>query len=399
MTDKERIASLFQKHLAEQASAAETAELFALIGKSGDQEYLKNSITALYAADQSADDVAAPKEIDWETMFACATASPLPQKQGGSVVQLFRTRKWAVAAVLLIIAGAAWWMIAQRQQSTSLKPDQIAVQQEILPGKQGAVLTLSDGRTIVLDSVSSGLIATEGSAKVIRNADGTIVYNTTASENGKELFNTMQTPKGRQYQLTLPDGSKVWLNAASSITYPVAFNGNARRIRLSGEAYFEVVTDKQKPFFVEMQNRSLVQVLGTSFNVSAYENETAIRTTLLGGVVKVSNASDKSLVLKPGQQAVIADGSELVTLAAKPDLSKIMAWKNGLFNFEGAGVAEVMNQIERWYNVDVIYEGAVPQKEFVGEMNRQLPLSGVLKGLSGTGIRFRLEGRKLIVLQ
>ena len=395
MTEKARIAWLFQRHTSEQASEAETAELFELIRNAGDQEVLKEAITDVYAAENAPIEEAA---VDWDAMFARATGQPLPVKPAPAKLLRFPIAiRWVAAAVLIIIS-AVWWLMTDRKQTTVLPPVAGTEQQDMLPGKQGAILTLSDGRTIVLDSAASGLIAADGSTQVVKRTDGTIAYNAKSSD-AKELLNTMRTPNGRQYQLTLPDGSKVWLNAASSITYPVAFNSNTRKIKLNGEAYFEVAADKQKPFMVEMPDQSVVQVLGTSFNINAYNNETGISTTLIAGSVKVSSRAKNSLVLKPGQQAVVLNGSETVTLDSKPDLSKILAWKNGLFNFEGAGVEEVMKQLERWYDVEVVYEGAIPQKEFIGEMNRQLPLSGVLKGLTGTGIKFRLEGRKLIVQQ
>jgi ferric-dicitrate binding protein FerR (iron transport regulator) len=209
----------------------------------------------------------------------------------------------------------------------------------------------------------------------------------------------MTTPKGRQFQVTLPDGTNVWLNAASSVRYPTSFTGNERRVEVTGEAYFEVVKNAAKPFIVEVNNKAAVEVLGTSFNINAYGDERSVRATLLSGSIRVGvpfAGRKKAVVLAPGQQAEVA-GTQ-ITVAENQDADKILAWKNGLFNFDGADLEEVMRQLERWYNIEVVYENGIPHTRFIGEMSRQIALTDLLDILKRTEVDFRVEGRKLIVL-
>jgi ferric-dicitrate binding protein FerR (iron transport regulator) len=216
----------------------------------------------------------------------------------------------------------------------------------------------------------------------------------------------MSTPKGRQFQVTLPDGTKVWLNAGSSIRYPTVFNGGERKVEVMGEAYFEVAHNAKMPFKVNVNNKAELEVLGTHFNVNAYDNEATINTTLLEGSVKVGSRSRspsgaigklQSAVLKPGNQAVLTHDSRL-TIHDNVDVNQVMAWKNGLFNFEGATFREIMNELERWYDIEIVYEKTVPDIEFEGKMTRDVPLHDLLKMLERSDIHFRIEGRKLIVL-
>jgi len=191
----------------------------------------------------------------------------------------------------------------------------------------------------------------------------------------------------------LPDGTQVWLNAASSITYPVAFTGKQRNVKISREAYFEVMQDKEKPFVVEVDGGMPVEVLGTHFNVNSYTDEGAVKTTLLEGSVRVG----QGVVLKPGQQ-VWADGQRL-SVRSNINMDKVMAWKNGLFNFEDASLQEVMRQLERWYDITVVYEGRIPDIQFEGEISRNINLSNLLRVLARAEVKFRLEeGRRLVVL-
>lgn len=253
---------------------------------------------------------------------------------------------------------------------------------------------------------------------------GGIAYDATAAATGKVAYNTMTTPKGRQFQVTLPDGTKVWLNAASSIRYPTVFNDEERKVEVMGEVYFEVAraissNGEKKPFIVDVlpstgrdgiQTGTRLEVLGTHFNVNAYNNEVTINTTLLEGSVRVSQSmtAQPAVTLKPGQQAQVYNYGGVVPIPENrgkvmkvindADINKIMAWKNGLFNFEGASFAEVMGQLERWYDVEIVYEKTVPDIEFEGKMTRDVPLHDLLKMLERSDIHFRIEGRKLIVL-
>jgi ferric-dicitrate binding protein FerR (iron transport regulator) len=205
----------------------------------------------------------------------------------------------------------------------------------------------------------------------------------------------MSTPRGGQYQLTLADGSQVWLNAESSITYPTAFNGNDRKVSITGEAYFEVAKDKKKPFRVDI-GPATIEVLGTHFNMNTYKDEQTNKTTLLEGSVRIKTVHT-SLTLRPGQQGQYNPRTNNLSLAVHPDVEQAVAWKNGVFNFNNVKLEEAMRQIARWYDVQVVYEKTIPATTFGGKMGRDLKLSQVLKLLGEMGIQFRIEGKKLIV--
>nr|WP_240966322.1 FecR family protein [Pseudoflavitalea sp. G-6-1-2] len=306
----------------------------------------------------------------------------------------FKKWGWAAAAVVLLTGGALFLFNNPTKVQQPATP-QTVVQRTIQPGKNGALLTLADGSQIVLDSVGDGVIASQqGSNAVLKN--GALSYS--GNESGEPAYNTLSTPRGRQFRLQLPDGSRVWLNAASSIRYPTAFAGNERKVEVSGEAYFEVAPNINMPFRVNVNNRANIEVLGTSFNVSSYENEANISTTLIEGAVKVSvDAGSRSAILKPGQQASIQQGTNNLAVVNDVDTDKIIAWKNGYFNFGKATLPEVMRQLERWYDIETVYEKGIPETKFVGKLTRNITLNELFQILDSTGVNFRIEGRKLIV--
>ncbi|MGO4294024.1 FecR domain-containing protein [Chitinophaga sp. RAB17] len=319
-----------------------------------------------------------------------------------SIFHIHSLRKWgwAAAAVAMLLGGATWFWVNHTSAPTTLQASNQAV---IVPGKEGAILTLADGRQVSLDSMGNGVVTHQSGASVVMS-NGKLIYDAAGESASSTEYNKMTTPKGRQFQVTLPDGTRVWLNAASSIRYPTAFTGQERRVEVTGEVYFEVAKDANKPFLVNINNKGTIEVLGTSFNVNAYENENSIRTTLLDGSVRVAVSHANSVILEPGQQASIGHTTglhmqeEKVTVLNNPDLEKIMAWKNNLFNFENADLGEVMRQLERWYNIDVVYENGIPDEKFKGEMSRQIALADLLVILRKTEVDFRVEGRTLIVL-
>lgn len=317
-------------------------------------------------------------------------------------------RKWGMVAasiLLMLGVGVYIWMGSKNKIEFITTP---VLAEQILPGKEGAILTLADGSQIVLDSLGNGVIATENGAELeLRN--GQLAYTApslVSDETGNTQWNTLTTPKGRQFTLQLPDGSKVWLNAASSISFPVVFNKRERKVTITGEAYFEVVAKRAAnsqqqatkiPFIVTTKHQT-IEVLGTHFNVNAYEDEVVERTTLLEGSVRVGPIAKVSgIILKPGQQAVLTQSSELTTHSPVA-LDQVMAWKNGTFNFVNTDLESVMRQLARWYNIDVVYEGRIPDKKFWGEMGRDLTLNDVLEFLKKSQVKFHLEkDRKLIV--
>lgn len=318
-----------------------------------------------------------------------------------SRIVLLRSRWAAAAAIILLLSGLIYlWQQPQKHNIPGIVQQPVP---DIEPGREGAVLTLADGTKLVLDSLGNGLVANQAGAQASLNA-GRLEYQPSPGGAASLSYNTISTPRGRQFQVQLPDGTKVWLNAGSSLRYPTTFTGGERLVELEGEAYFEVAHDIRKRFKIQLQQQAQVEVLGTHFNVNAYTDEKLVHTTLLEGSLRVKTAAGSSpgqAILKPGQQARMqaTAGTRAGIEVEAADLDKVMAWKNGLFNFEGMAIAEVMRQLERWYDIEVAYEDGIPAIELSGEMTRGVSLNGLLLGLEQLGLHCRLEqGRKLIVL-
>lgn len=264
---------------------------------------------------------------------------------------------------------------------------------DIPAGGNKALLQLANGHTVVLDDAGNGLIGQQGSVKIIKNAGGQLTYQVTGTGTADTTWNTLSTPRGGQFSVILPDGSKVWLNAASRLKFPAAFSYGTRRVELEGEGYFEVAAAPDRPFIVHAKGADIM-VLGTVFNVNAYTDEASCVTTLLNGKVKVSGGSFSGL-LQPGEQAVLHNGNGYISAAA--DAESTIAWKNGLFSFEHADIGTVMRQLARWYDVEVIFENKQEPRAFVGEIPRQVSLSKALDILRMNGISFTVEGRTIRV--
>ncbi len=303
------------------------------------------------------------------------------------------------AASIVIIMGAGLYFFQHQKTALQLtKKQTVAVHNhDINPGGDKAILTLADGSQIVLDETDNGLIATQSGIQISKLADGTITYKVAgvkAAEGQSVTYNTIETPKGGKYHIILPDGSLVWLNAASYLRFPTAFTGSERNVELSGEAYFEVAKNKKQPFKIRANDMN-ISVTGTRFNVMAYKDEDYGSTTLVEGSVDVSNASQK-MSLIPGQQAINSPGISLVK--KEVDVSESIAWKNGLFYFNNSNIQSVMREISRWYDISVEYKGEIPQNRFGGYISRDSKLSQVIKMLELSGVKFSIEDRKLIVL-
>lgn len=296
---------------------------------------------------------------------------------------------WAAAILVIAVASFALWKMHKPVHKADTPVLANNQQQDALPGSDRAILTLASGEKIGLDSSRKNIV--QQNDFNVTNRDGQLDY-TGSSPVVEE--HTLSTPRGGQYKLLLPDGTTVWLNAASSITYPTAFTGDNRTVKVSGELYFEVAKDKSRPFHV-LANGMEVEVLGTHFNINAYNDEPAIKTTLLEGSVKVTKNAE-SVILKPGQQASISHSSH-ISNPIPVETDEVMAWKNGTFFFNRTPFSEVMRQLSRWYDVDVLYEKEIPHINFGGEMKRDLKLSQVLEGFDKMGVQFRIEGKKLIV--
>lgn len=299
---------------------------------------------------------------------------------------------WAAAASLLLLAGAGGLFLWNKDVKNQ-KPTHIPIAQvQLPPGKEGAILRLSDGSEVVLDSLGNGIIARQNGSEV-KLDDGQLQYNPGGETAKTIVYNEMSTPRGRQFQMTLPDGSKVWLNAGSSIRFPVAFTGNERKVDITGEVYFEITKDATKPFIVE-GNDFAIQVLGTDFNINT--NDGAVRATLLTGSIKATTNS-ATMQLKPGEQWVYTLPGQSPKMLQHADIDHVMAWKNKRFSFNG-NIRQIMNEVARWYNVDLKYEGSIPDKELEGGFTREKELGKVLEILQAVGgVKFELAGKTLIV--
>ncbi len=380
---------LLQQFAAGKASTQEVEEMLALLQQATGEAELKKMVLE---AKNEAEQHLTITEEEWGGMW---NAIALATFRKPKVTLL--TAGWArAAAVLLVVAGIGWFIRAKKNISQPV----VAAKQQVLthdvpPGGNKAVLTLADGSTIILDSANNGALAQQGGTKVLKIDAGQLSYKTGTAATGEVLYNTIATPRGGQYQVTLEDGTQVWLNAASSLRFPTVFVGNEREVQLTGEAYFEVAKNPGKPFHVKV-NQMDVQVLGTHFNVMAYGNEPTAKTTLLEGRVTVTNKG-QTQQLAPGQQAVLNNGTNGFTVRdVNTDLA--VAWKNGLFRFRETNIREIMRQVERWYDVEVDFKAVGNDQDYTGIVPRTQNVSALLQMLQLTGtVHFTVEGKRITV--
>lgn len=408
-TRQTHIAYLWQQFADKKATPAEIDALFEYLNDpSADETSLR------FLQQQFAESVSAEK-LDKEywmnklnDILKAAPVAPLPAGRQGSGqqaavhrVHLLRRSWFRYAAVAVLIFGIAILAVvvsSDRQSATSETGlAKKVIPNDVLPGSERAILTLANGKTIMLDSMQGNIIRQGG--LTVSNGNGQLDYE---GRGDVVEYHTMSTPRGGQYRLQLPDGTDVWLNAASSITYPTAFAGKDRHVTITGEVYFEVAKDTTKPFHAKVNNME-VEVLGTHFNINSYADEGNIKTTLFEGSVRVIQGNDAAM-LEPGQQAqinmtaVALSSGRPLNIVNGVDADQVMAWKNGLFQFDKTSLSAVMRQLSRWYDVDVVYEKGVPDINLGGEMKRDLKLSQVLKGLGKIGVNFRIEGGKRLVV-
>jgi transmembrane sensor len=405
---------LLNQYVAGELSADDKASLIELLDQPGNEDALDSFVMDVMLSDD-------PEKIEDPAIQASIHAY-LDKHMGGipaatpviSMPVLRRNKIWLAAATIVLLAGtAAFFLFSGRSSKTIDKIGNVAqrYKNDLPPGTRGAILTLDNGKQIVLDSAGNGMLAVLGKTKVI-NGNGQITYagNGKSSQEPKYQepeYNTMTTPKGRQYQLVLADGSKVWLNAASSIRFPTAFTGKERKVEISGEAYFEIATStdegghEKMPFLVHIDppfggTGMDIQVLGTHFNVNAYGEEATVQTTLLEGAVKISGGGGERL-LRPGQQGRFGQAGNFEVMN-DVNVDVVMGWKNGYFSFQHTDLPTVMQQIARWYDVDIAYAGKIPDRRFGGEISRNSNASQVLRILEESKVYFRIEGKKIIVL-
>lgn len=394
----ERLQLLLDKYLGNMSSADEEAELM--------QWY---NTTNQHPVEWPISHQGEPEEI--KARMLGQLRAGIRSNSTQNVIPVYRKRTWQIAASLFILLGAGAWFVLNRSSSNNTEPIVTAETKTtpILPGGNKATLTLADGTTIVLDTAGNTTLAQQGATKIIKLNNGELAYKD-ASQKGTTasgLYNTIRTPNGGQYQVILPDGTRAWLNAASVLRFPITFTGNERKVQLSGEAYFDVAKNSDMPFRViteNEQNHELgrVEVLGTEFNVNAYNDEPTVKTTLVEGKVKVSiaDSSLRPVILTHGMQSSFSQEQQRGRniMVREVDTDDVTAWKNGLFNFNNADIKTVMRQLARWYDVEVVYEGGLPNEKFEGEIPRNSTLSEVFKILELSAVHFKVEGRKVTVM-
>ncbi|SDL34082.1 FecR family protein [Pedobacter sp. ok626] len=313
----------------------------------------------------------------------------------GSAMLSLWSRIAVAAAVFLVIAGGLWFY----KHNTNQRLLMATHINDIPAGKTTATLTLANGKKIVLSEAMNGQLAEETGVSITKTADGKLVYKMRGKDNGETRYNTLTTRNGEQYQVILPDGTFAYLNAASSITFPTTFtHAKKREVTLDGEAYFEVAKDKKHPFIVKT-NTQQVEVLGTHFNVKSYADESTVKTTLLEGSVKVVFKNQRA-ILKPGQQSLVNPGSnnENISIDYDADVTEAIAWKNGVFEFKNASIEELMLSAARWYDLNVIYEKNLPDLKISGRISRNVNFSGFINLLKFGGVKFKIEGKNITVL-
>lgn len=401
MEDHQFLEKIFQRYLNNECSKEEVKFLLKHFSVDSNEKILRELIAGKLAECSIYDGEAASKlNHTFDDTFKSILVkieNESVNNDGGSYSQIGSGKVNVKIAALIAVFVILFGSIVIYYKPAHIEKEQLVQsvpKQNIKPGGNKAILTLQDGSTIVLDDAKDGTLARQGNTRIIKLASGGVVYDENSAHPNKVLYNTMTTPRGGQYKLTLPDGSEVWLNSASSITYPTAFVGKERKVTITGEAYFEVAKDKTKPFFVQSGNQK-IEVLGTHFNVMAYADEQVMKTTLLEGSVKITVHNNTS-ILKPGEQAIL--GKEGVIEIMPAVIDEAIAWKNGYFRFNRVDIKYIMRQLSRWYDVDVIYEGEMPTDEFVGRIGRSENITQVLRLLELEHVHFKIEGKKIIVL-
>jgi transmembrane sensor len=395
---REIFRQLLNKYISGELKFEEKARLNEMLSQSGYGEEMDEFVREIMLSEDYSG-IASPQVRDRIHAYLDQHIQMAPINTG------FKWRRLAAAASIIIIASAAFYFFVFHKLSNQIaKTEGNPIKNDLAPGSNKAILTLGNGSTIILDSAHIGTLGLQGNAKVIKSDSGRLAYSISSSPLspgkgagavGEIVYNTLSTPRGGQYQLELQDGTMVWLNAASSIRYPTVFVGRERRVEITGEVYLEVTKDSKMAFIVNVNNDAEVEVLGTHFNVMAYTDEPAVKTTLLEGAVKFSKGT-VNRILKPGEQAELNRSGEM-KVVNNANLEDVIAWKNGFFQFHRASTQAVMRQIARWYDVQISYVGNIPEEQLGGRISRNNNASEVLRILEISNVHFRIEGKKIIV--
>jgi len=379
----EHYEQLLQKYLDGQCSMAETEELYAWLQSSSSHRSLLTTMQREFEqAMNNRHEIPAELSDRIEKRL-------LEEITRNKIVKINRWRWVAAAAAIILLIGGIYFL--RTTTSPEITPIALNTTTDVAPGTNKAILTLANGDVVTLDSAGNKVI-TQGKT-VVRQKNGQLQY---AAQNSGEavVYNTLTVPRGGQFNIVLPDGSHVWLNAASSLKYPTAFNGTQRKVEIQGQGYFEVAKNTKQPFLVKVNNME-VQVLGTSFDIMAYNDEKSVNTTLVEGAVNVHLGNITQRLL-PGQQAVLNPVTGSITVHPA-DVEQVIAWKTGFFEFDNAPLSDIMRQLSRWYDIDINYNQVNDSRLFGGRISRSLPLSDILHMLEANGPKFLLSGRKLIV--
>lgn len=405
----EEVASLLHKYLKGELSSDEKARLDAWVSQSAINESIFMEVT-------NKDKVTSEVLDYYHLLQQIEKIRKRHAAERTRVIDMFSKKTvWpryvaAASVILFITIGGYIYFGKERSQQVATTPaTSTSPTNGIPPASNKAILTLANGSQIVLNTADNGVIALEGKTSIHKKQDGQLEYNANTTGQSSLAYNMVTTPRGGKYQLILPDGSKVWLNAASSLRFPIAFTGNERKVELTGEAYFEIASlplttsgggGKRKMPFIVTVNGSEVEVLGTHFNINAYSDELQLRTTLLEGSVKVTpSGSIQSKILKPGQQAILNTKASDISVVNKENPDLAIAWMKGRFAFESITFKSMMQELARWYDVQVVYEGDIPVKTITGEVDRTIPLTELLPMLGEMGnIGFKVEGRTVKVM-
>lgn len=391
-----RLEYLLNSYLAKTSSATEEDELFRILASEEYDEQVKEYMSSVWDKMHNGQTIGGEQsEKILSSIFAHQQATIIP-------IQSYRRKTkivWAAASVIIIAVSISLFYFFSKPpgEKASIAKDQPAnkYKDDVLAGTTGAILRLADGSSILLDSANDGNLQQQGNMLVVKKGGSLNYVQGNEKDKRNIVYNTIETPRGRQFQLVLEDGTKVWLNAASSIHFPVVFDGGERRVDITGEAYFEVTKNKQKPFRVGV-NGTIVEVLGTHFNINSYADEVSINTTLLEGSVKVIKGNDQK-VLSPGQQAQVNTKGEMIKKSVNTE--EVVAWKNNFFSFNNTDINKLMRQLSRWYDVDIVFKAENTEAvTFNGDISRTVNLSTVLKMLELTGeVSFAIEGKNIIV--
>lgn len=389
-----RLAYLFYRYYSGEATADETEELMSLVRAGKNDPEMAALLEEFWGKSDQNDSFFSKEESEKIFNAIVSPDATMEQDIEPPALNTFYWWRYAAAAIIVLFGFGALYKF----QSKSAKPAVAIVKSTITdfaPGGNRALLTLADGSTIVLDSAANGVLAKQGSTEVHKKENGQLVYNATNPDIIQPVnqMNKLSTPKGGQYQIVLPDGSKVWLNSSSSIKFPAIFSKNERKVEVTGEVFFEVVKDKNRPFKVSFLENE-IEVLGTSFNVMAYMDEASSKTTLVEGSVSLKN-NRSQMFLKPGQQATV--GTAGLISKKEVDIDEAIAWKKGQFYFRDATIEEVMKKAARWYDVQIEYQGKIPVRQFTGKVSMDVNISELLHMLKYAGVNCKIENKKIII--